>query len=797
VKRTFLLGLAAWAVLAFLHAQEPFWVPADPPQVHYRIDAKADPDSGSLEGTGSLSFRNPGRRSICVLAFDWPLSETSMLEVSMEGRSLALLNEREGPGVSPPLFYLLPSPVDPGAEVRLDFAFSMGIESRKDRREFGTVRWYPRLWWDGIPVHDSFSVKLEVPEGYALAASGRPNPHTGRYEIDGARTFGIYLGKGQKAASREVEGVRITALFTEKGKRAALACLDTAADAVKYYMDWLGFYPHDFLNIIPGGPGRWGGYPFATGIVVIHGEETFKEGEPLTHWQRITAHEIGHEYWGEWVLDPDRPQWLWIGMGIFADTAYILDRKIDPERRRSWMARYLRGLALHYDTTIDVPPPLLSKVAFDRNNVVTHSKGFAVISALDAVLGREAFESVYKNILSEYGGKRLGWREFQKVCERETGENLSWFFDQWVRSNKYLCYRVESCENRRTDKGYLISVQVKRLGTMEMPVPVKLVFEDGTEEIRRTNRKLEVTEWTFPSKAALKDVVLDPEGKLAMLEEPLPEISEKAAERLAFGWRPEDAPEVFEMVKDEGIRNADIWYRLGMDLYERDLLDASFRCFEKVAGLSGDALTRFAAWGWLGLLKDLMGDREEALEFYRKALRADTGKSMGHAGLRITMNRKWVEERLKTPFTYQTLVEIPPQPSVEDLARILERLNWTREGRTPRLIFEKAAGKKIEESSFWFKLGLLLFDSGDYAEAFSCFERVAGMDVQALYRFAAFTWMGHLKDLAGEREEALKYYRLALEHDTGDTMSHGQYGMRINRKWLEKRLETPFTWTKR
>jgi len=65
----------------------------------------------------------------------------------------------------------------------------------------------------------------------------------------------------------------------------------------------------------PRGKGPLGGYPFATGIVAIHGQETFKEGEPLVWWQHITSHEIGHEYWGEWVLDPDDPAWLWIGLG--------------------------------------------------------------------------------------------------------------------------------------------------------------------------------------------------------------------------------------------------------------------------------------------------------------------------------------------------------------------------------------------------------------------------------------------------------------------------------------------------
>lgn len=52
--------------------------------------------------------------------------------------------------------------------------------------------------------------------------------------------------------------------------------------------------------------------------------------------------------------------------------------------------------------------------------------------------------------------------------------------------------------------------------------------------------------------------------------------------------------------------------------------------------------------------------------------------------------------------------------------------------------------------------------------------------------------MGHLKDLLGEREDAIRYYRLALTLDTGQTMQHSQYNMSIDRAWIEERLKIPF-----
>jgi hypothetical protein len=69
-------------------------------------------------------------------------------------------------------------------------------------------------------------------------------------------------------------------------------------------------------------------------------------------------------------------------------------------------------------------------------------------------------------------------------------------------------------------------------------------------------------------------------------------------------------------------------------------------------------------------------------------------------------------------------VDIPAQPTAEELEKIVENLNWKREGKTPILIYEKEEGLNIEQRSFWFR-------------------------------------------------------------------------MRINRAWVEKHLDTPFTWKKR
>jgi tetratricopeptide (TPR) repeat protein len=769
-----------------------FYTPAEPPSSRYVIDARVDAAAAAIEGRETITLKNTGRAPIGTIAFDWSVGPSSTLEVKASDRRLFPVAGASAEPQPRPIMVALPKVLAPGATLELSVSFRQGGGSG-EHTGFMSSDWYPRLWWDGLGHHDAFSVKLDAPDDVSVVASGRLDPRTGRYEAAEARTFGLCFLPKLKSVSREQDGVLITSYFTDKGAKAAAVCLETAAEAIHFYKEWLGFYPFPFLNIIPGGEGRWGGYPVATGIVAIHGLETYVDGESPRHWQHITSHEIGHQYWGEWVLDADAPAWVWIAMGIFADTEFMTVRGFDPDRRTEWMGNYINAIPMHYDMMLDAPPGRDEAVKFDYNNTVVHSKGPAAIFALDSVLGRDAFLRTYKRVLRDYGGRRLGWRALQAAAETESGQNLAWFFDAWVRSNQYLCYAIEAEECREDGQGGFVSeVRVKRLGTMSMPVPVQAVFEDGSSQTQRTDRTRAVTALVFSSRSRLREVVLDPDKKLARVDTPIPAISPAAAAALAFGWDPGDAARVYEAVRGQRLTDGDIWYRLGTDLYGAGRLDASADCFAKARELYQDPVWKFGSLGWLGLLDDLRGRRTSALVHYKEALAIAPSRPVRHDQYKITMDKAWVEERLKTPFVPGEKARLPEHPTVAQLIDIVDNLNWEKEGETPLLVYRKTAGLAIDDSHFWFKLGLLLYDSGYDRESLEAFGRTAALEKTGVTAFAARVWQGHMSDLLGKRAAALDFYREALKLDPGTAMRHSQWGMTIDRAWVEERLAVPF-----
>jgi hypothetical protein len=641
------------------------WTAADPPPADYVLDVGVGIDGGnaSLAAAGSISLTNTTRRPLGVLALEWTLRPGAEFSLSVEGRPLEILNAGKNMPPTTPLLLALPAPVPPGGRLKVDVRFTSRAVVNEGQVHFGL--WYPRLWREGRPVRDTFRVRLTAPPGFVAATSGRLDPASGAYINDCVTThFGLFLSKALQVERREAGGVEISALFTEKGRACARHCLAAAADIVPFYRTWLGVYPHRSLVILPGGDRPMGGYPYASGMVVIHGQETFDpdKGERSRDWWTwITAHEIGHQYWGECVMSADvtshyTDAWLMIGLGICADKAYMLGTGRGWDRHRGFLDGYLAGARAGNDTTLDAPPSLVKVQQYDRNNILIHGKGFAVLSALETVLGAPAFDRLYRRTVREFAGRRLGWKEFQRLAEAEGGQGLDWFFEDWVRSSKALECRVTSRTSTPSPEGFLSEVRVEYgPNSIRMPVPVRAVFEDGTVRTASTDRLVRENMLRFSGRSPLREVALDPDKRLALVEEILPQTAAQIAEDVeALDWTGTGARalEYFKNPATAAIRTPHVWFKLGLLLFDGGTYPESLAAFQTCRDVSTTKGDLFGAQVWIGLINDLLGNRGAAVAAYREALRNDPGWKLQHDQYGLRIDRAWIEERLKTPFTW-------------------------------------------------------------------------------------------------------------------------------------------------
>ncbi len=631
-----------------------FWAPVVPPRTHYTIDCSVVTSGRplSLRGTEVIRLTNMSERPIFRLALACPRGSPENLEIEAGGASLPVLGAGEGGSRPRALLFELAEALLPGQKLELEIGFRGSVSADETPDDIKLTGWHPRLWW-GFETHDDYSVKVEVPEGYALGTSGRLEEDSGRYEAKGVRSFGLFLGKGMTVIKENAGDVVVRAIHTEKGEECARLLVQTTVDVINFYRERFGFYPHKSLTIVPGMVRPAGGYPVASAMVAIHGQERMSE-MPEIHWRWITAHEIGHQYCGEHVLEKDSPDWLFVGLGIYADREYARARALGLEKHQEVLSRYISGVRRHLDTTIDRTEEELAHIDFDFNNVVVHGKGFGVVSALACLLGREAFDRAYQRCLREYAGRRMSVSGFRAVCEEESQQDLGWFFEQWVRSSRYLSYQVTSKECREQDGKYLSKVRVECLGTLKMPVPVEVSFEDGTSELRFTDRLLEVNELKFVSSAPLERVRLDPDHELPLVVPPPSPAGRELSreiERLAWTGAGNKAVELFKEAKEAELSDVTLWFKLGMTLYDGEYYQEALEAFERTNRQARKGSTYgFAAAVWQGHMKDFLGRREEALQHYREALELDTGDCMRHDQYGMKIDRRWVEERLKKPF---------------------------------------------------------------------------------------------------------------------------------------------------
>jgi len=563
-------------------------------------------------------------------------------------------------------YYARQHAISKNEKVVLEVLYSQGFQIQNNG-DISLQVWYPKLWWDGLPTRDSFRVKFDEPEDYVTASSGRLNLKTGYYESPGVTTrFAFWLSNNVQAEERESAGVQIRVLYTENGKECALLCLETAADVIEFFKDFYGVFPLDSLTIIPGATRPMGGYPYASGLVVIHGQEAFADA-PELHWKWITAHEIGHQYWGEYIMSDDNPEnytnsWLMIGMGILSDRMWVESRGLEDDKHNNFFNRFLEGLKSYYDITADAPESLKSQQEYDRNNVLIHGKGYSIVSALRSVLGEKIFQRAYMRCIEEFAGKRMGYRDLWRLAEEESGESLDWFFEQWVRSTKYLCYQITEADSRPEDNGFITEITVEPCGeTIFMPVDLKVIFKDGSYQTAHIDRFSNLSKFVFRSSSELEDAKLDPLHRLAMLEKPLhilPKELPLKVRKLPYngGWK--EGFELYKLALDSDVQDYNIWFKLGMVVFEGGYLDESFTCFERIMDLNAPADYIFMARTWFGNIRDAQGKRDEALKFYQIALEAAPGDDgWRHDQFGIQSSREWIESRLKSSFDWNTVIK--------------------------------------------------------------------------------------------------------------------------------------------
>jgi aminopeptidase N len=151
--------------------------------------------------------------------------------------------------------------------------------------------------------------------------------------------------------------------------------------------------------------------------------------------------------------------------------------------------------ALAYDTV-----PLSSASKLDLYSAEFQSlstdKGGMILHMLRGVLGEDKFNKTMREFSAQYAGKSATTDDFRAVAEKNYGEQLTWFFSQWLDSTgapefkvKYTTYRLggAAAQNPKEEKipGFRVTGEISQdLDLFRMPVTLKIDTDGKTESKR-------------------------------------------------------------------------------------------------------------------------------------------------------------------------------------------------------------------------------------------------------------------------------------------------------------------------
>ena len=103
-------------------------------------------------------------------------------------------------------------------------------------------------------------------------------------------------------------------------------------------------------------------------------------------------------------------------------------------------------------------------------DLVSYNKGGSILHMLRSYLGDEAFFAGMNRYLDANKFKPAEYNQLRIAFEDISGEDLNWFFDQWIETTKTIDYKIKKVDQ----KDGKLTVEIQRKGGMQMPLDITI-----------------------------------------------------------------------------------------------------------------------------------------------------------------------------------------------------------------------------------------------------------------------------------------------------------------------------------
>jgi hypothetical protein len=474
---------------------------------HYKMDTEIDIRE-ELSAKVEMDFESL-TDGVRVINFDLVRHEFLEIEqiTNQEGDSLYFVREKKDQsGVC----VFLSRPTKSGENRKLTFKYSgkeMILQDQLgDLYIRSTTRWYPRY---GYLRRATYDLTFRCPKGNKLVSIGEKRKEW----VDGdflcthwvedipvkwaSFNYGHY-----ETYEKKVEGIPpVTVYHLEHSHLKTRAKYkkskeNVAADLINSMSFFQNIYCKcPFSKMDATETPHYGGQGLPGLLYLSWG--TFVGDAGVPEWkfydESFRAHEVAHQWWGNIVgWETYHDQWISEGFAEYSGSWYAQLSTADNwaffKELDEWR-KDITGKGSKWSEGTKVGPiwlgPRLSSSKSGDYTTLVYEKGAYVLHMLRNMMmdydtrSDSSFIAMMRDFAETYYGKEASTEDFQEIVEKHMGEDMDWFFAQWVYGIEVPTYKFSYNTRQTSDGKYVVTCEVDQENVSEgfkMWVPVLLDF---------------------------------------------------------------------------------------------------------------------------------------------------------------------------------------------------------------------------------------------------------------------------------------------------------------------------------
>ena len=437
----------------------------------------------------------------------------------------------------------------------------------------------------------------------------------------------IIAGVFQEYKSDEA-GMDLHVWFKPTHSSLAPAYTTTAVQEFTYFITLYGLPPSQRLSVVEM-PGDTVPYVWAPEIAGLAGPSITEK----TNY-RLLADAIAHQWWGVSVSPATKDDW-WLtdGFSRYSEAMYV-----ESAAGAAGLEEAIKDMsvgALAYDTV-----PLSSASKLDIFSTEFQSlatdKGAMILHMLRWVLGEDKYNKTMREFASEFAGKSATMDDFRAIAEKNYGDQLTWFFSQWLDSTgapefkvKYTTYRLGGAaatqQGAEKTPGFRVTGEISQdLDLFRMPVDLR-IDTDGKTESKRIEVVGTNSPFTIETFGRPRRISVDPDHHVLTNSSDVKlRASVLRGQALQQQGDLSGALTEFNKALDLNKNSSLAHYRIAEVFFLQRNYQSSANAYRE--SINGDGEPRWTeVWSriQLGKIFDITGQRERAVNEYRQALQTN------------------------------------------------------------------------------------------------------------------------------------------------------------------------------